>query len=299
MAKKKLLIAAVIVGAFAALLVYLYHQQQQKKVKNLMKNQVEVVKAARDIPAGTPLTQDKVTSEKVPQRFLPPNPVLKEEFDIYAGTPVANHIEEGAMILASDFAVSETSSNLSAKIPPGERAMSVPVDNISGVSGLLRPGDRVDLLGTFPVGSKDQVIQEAGGGQSVGYVTMTLLQNVTLLAVGQEISGVRSGQQGGGRARGGYSTVTASVTIDEAELLTIAQTRGELTLLLRHSEDVEIGSVKRKTLKKVLEDLEVINRAREVRVRKRRRACPGGCPDGETCKKGKCVPDIVIHRGTD
>lgn len=299
MAKKKLLIAAVIVGAFAALLVYLYHQQQQKKVKNLMKNQVEVVKAARDIPAGTPLTQDKVTSEKVPQRFLPPNPVLKEEFDIYAGTPVASHIEEGAMILASDFAVSETSSNLSAKIPPGERAMSLPVDSISGVSGLLRPGDRVDLLGTFPVGSKDQVIQEAGGGQSVGYVTMTLLQNVTLLAVGQEISGVRSGQQGGGRGRGGYSTVTASVTIDEAELLTIAQTRGELTLLLRHSEDVEIGSVKRKTLKKVLEDLEVINRAREVRVRKRRRACPGGCDDGETCKKGKCVPDIVIHRGTD
>ncbi len=270
MAKKKLLIAAFIVGAFAALLVYLYHQQQEKKVETFMADQVEVIKAARDIPAGTPLTEDKVTSEKVPRRFLPPNPIQKSEFDIYAGTPVASHIEEGAMILTSDFAVSEVSSNLSSKIPPGERAMSIPVDNISGISGLLRPGDRVDILGTFPVGSKDQVIQEAGGGQSVGYVTMTLLQNVTLLAVGQEISGVNVGrQQGSGRARGGYSTVTASVTIDEAELLTIAQTRGELMLLLRHNEDVEIGSVKRKTLKQVLEDLEVINRAREVRIKHR------------------------------
>jgi pilus assembly protein CpaB len=288
MAKKKLLIAAVIVGAFAALLVYLYSEQQDKKIDNLMKNQVEVIKAARDIPAGTPLTQDKVTSEKVPQRFLPPNPVLKEEFDIYAGTAVAGHIEEGAMILTSDFAVSEVSSSLAGKIPTSERAMSVPVDSISGVSGLLRPGDRVDVLGTFPVGSKDQVIKEAGGGQSVGYVTMTLLQNVTLLAVGQEISGVSSSrQQGGGRARGGYSTVTASVTIDEAELLTIAQTRGELTLLLRHSEDVEIGSVKRKTLKQVLEDLEVINRAREVRTRKRR-----------TAPKKK-DDEIKIYRGSD
>jgi pilus assembly protein CpaB len=286
MAKKKLLIAAVIVGAFAALLVYLYSEQQEKKIDNLMKNQVEVIKAARDIPAGTPLTQAKVTSEKVPQRFLPPNPVLKEEFDIYAGTAVESHIEEGAMILTSDFAVTKTSSTLAANIPPSERAMSVPVDNISGVSGLLRPGDRVDVLGTFPVGSSDQVIKEAGGGQSVGYVTMTLLQSVTLLAVGQEIAGVSAGrQQGGGRARGGYSTVTASVTIDEAELLTIAQTRGELMLLLRHSDDVEIGSVKRKTLKQVLEDLEVINRAREVRTRKRR-AKP---------KKD----EIKIYRGSD
>jgi pilus assembly protein CpaB len=270
MAKKKLLIAAIIVGAFAALLVWLYHQQQKKKVENFMADQVEVIKAARDIPAGTPLTEDKVTSEKVPRRFLPPNPVQKDEFDIYAGTPVAGHVEEGAMILTSDFAVAETSSQLSGNIPPGERAMSVPVDNISGVSGLLRPGDRVDILGTFPISSQDQVIPEAGGSDSVGYVTMTLLQNVTLLAVGQEISGVTSGQQqGSGRARGGYSTVTAAVTIDEAELVTIAQTRGELTLLLRHTEDIEIGSVKRKTLRQVLEDLEVINRAREKRTRKR------------------------------
>ncbi|QDG53186.1 Flp pilus assembly protein CpaB [Persicimonas caeni] len=286
MAKKKLLIAAVIVGAFAALLVYLYHTQQEKKVKNLMKNQVEVIKAARDIPAGTPLTEDKVTSEKVPQRFLPPNPVLKEDFDIYAGQPVSSSIEEGAMILTSDFNVKEVSSNLSSKIPPGERAMSIPVDNISGVSGLLRPGDRVDVLGTFPVSSEDQVIREAGGGQSVGYVTMTLLQNVTLLAVGQEISGVAAGkQQGGGRARGGYSTVTASVTIDEAELLTIAQTRGELMLLLRHNEDVEIGGVKRKTLKQVLQDLEVLNRERKKRVKTRVRK--------------KKDDTIKIYRGTD
>jgi pilus assembly protein CpaB len=300
MAKKKLLIAAVIVGSFAALLVYLYSQQQEKKVKNLMKDQVEVIKAARDIPAGTPLTQDKVTSEKVPQRFLPPNPVLKKEFaSVYAGTAVESDIQEGAMILTSDFAVSEVASTLASNIPPSERAMSIPVDSISGISGLLRPGDRVDVLGTFPVGSEDQVIKEAGGGQSVGYVTMTLLQNVTLLAVGQEIAGVSaSRQQGGGRARGGYSTVTASVTIDEAELLTIAQTRGELMLLLRHNEDVEIGTVKRKTLKQVLEELEVINRAREVRTRERK-PCPRGCDEGERCKNNKCVPDITIYRGSD
>ncbi len=285
MAKKKLLIAAVIVGAFAALLVWLYHEQQEEKVENFMANQVEVIKAARDIPAGTPLTSDRVTSEKVPQRFLPPNPIMKNEFNVYEGQAVSSRIEEGAMILASDVDAVQASNTLASRIPPGERAMSIPVDNISGVSGLLRPGDRVDILGTFPIGSSEEVIPEAGGGQSVGYVTMSLLQNVTLLAVGREISGVGAGQQeGSGRARGGYNTVTGSLTIDEAELITIAQTRGELTLLLRHTEDVDIGSVQRKTLRQVLEDLELINKAREKRTRKKR-----------TPKKKD--DDIVIRRG--
>lgn len=286
MAKKKLLIAAFIVGAFAALLVYLYSQQQKEKLNTILADQVEVIYSASDIPEGAPLTKDNVTVKKIPQSNLPPNPIYKAELATYLGMPVSHRIDANSMILASDFAVTKTANTLASRIPPGERAMALPVDSISGVSGLLRPGDRVDILGTFPVGSKDQLVQEAGGGASVGYMTITLLQNVTLLAVGQEISGVSAGgQQGSGRARGGYSTVTASVTIGEAELLTIAQTRGELVLLLRHSEDVEIGSIKRTTLRTVLEDLEVINRNREERVTRRP---PPRKPD-----------TIEIIRGTD
>lgn len=271
MAKKKLLIAAVVVGAFAALLLYLYGAKIDDEKQQLLANQVEVVKAARDIPAGTPLTKDRITTEKVPRRFLPPNPLMRDEVDIYLGTPLAVNVEEGAMILTSDFSVSEVARNLSSKIPPDERAMSLPVDTVSGVSGLLRPGDRVDILGTFPVSNEDEVIPEAGGRKSVGYVTMTLLQNVTLLAVGTEISDAVSSSGRSGGSNRGYSTVTASVTVDEAELLTIAQTRGELTLLLRHSDDVEIGTVKRKTLRQVLENLEVLNKERKKRVIRRKK----------------------------
>jgi pilus assembly protein CpaB len=273
MAKKKLLIAAFIVGAFAALLVYLYSQQQEEKLEAILADQVEVIYSASAIPEGAPLTKENVTVKKIPQSNLPPNPIYKSELTTYLGVPVSHRIEANSMILASDFAVTRTANTLASRIPPGERAMAIPVDSISGVSGLLRPGDRVDILGTFPVSGEDQVVRSAGGGESVGYMTITLLQNVTLLAVGQEISGISAGgQQGSGRARGGYSTVTASVTIGEAELLTIAQTRGELVLLLRHSEDVEIGTIKRKTLRTVLEELEVINTKRRDRTKRRRPA---------------------------
>ncbi len=279
MAKKKLLIAAIIVGLFAAVLLYLYASQLNKASDELLRDQREVVKAARNIQAGTPLTKDRITTEKVPERFLPPNPLLEADLNIYLNTPLAVNVEQGAMILTSDFSVQEVSRTLSSKIPPDERAMSMPVDAISGVSGLLKPGDRVDILATFPVGNKDQVVVNERGEDGVGYITLSLLQNVTLLAVGQEISDVPTGDQ---RQQAGYSTVTLSVTIEEAELITISQTRGKMMLLLRNRDDVNMHTVSRRTLREVMEQLEIIQAARNVRVK------PKAKPAG---------PTIEVERG--
>jgi len=181
--------------------------------------------------------------------------------------PVSVNIQEGAMILTSDFSVAQVSNELSGKVPMTERALTIAVDEVSGVAGLLTPGDRVDILGTFPVSDKDELVPDAASGEGgVGYVTMSLLQNVTLLAVGQVLSDVAMRNEGGQRV--GYGSVTASVTIDEAELLTIAQTRGKLTMLLRNRDDVDVADVTKRTLKQVLQDLDVIQLARVDRVKK-------------------------------
>jgi pilus assembly protein CpaB len=220
---------------------------------------------------------------------------------LYLGQTTGQSIEEGTMVLVSDFQVEDVSNTLASKIPVGERAMALAVNNIAGVSGLLKPGDRVDILGTFPVGTKTELIQDGRGGESVGYVTMTLLQNVSLLATGQKISSAKSK---GNRRQGGYSAVTLSVTIEEAELLTIAQTRGKMSLLLRHREDVDITSIQKKTLREVLEQLEVIQEQRQVRNKtpSRRRSMqrqPKPCPEGQTRQKdGSCKVQIEIIDGS-
>lgn len=281
MAKKKLLIAAIVVGALAAGLLLLYANQMQNRERDLIGETVPVIKAARTIPAGTPLSRELVTTDDVPVKFLPPNPVEAKDLEIYLGQAVSVNIQEGAMVLTSDFSVAEVSRDLAGKIPKDERALSIPVDQISGVSGLLRPGDRVDLLATFPVSDKDQLVPSGdGGGASVGYVTMTLLQNVTLLATGQLISNVGGEQKG----RNNYSTVTLSVTIDEAELLTIAQTRGKLTLLLRNSGDVETGKIVKTSLVDVMRNLELIQEKRKKRTKKRKPVKKPG--DGFTITTG-------------
>ncbi len=273
MAKKKLLFAAFVVGTLAACLLFLYANQVEQEKQELIGIQKEVVKAARDIPAGTQLTKDLITIESVPERYLPPNYIDKQEADIYLGTALAVKVKEGSMILASDFSVSEVSRDLSSKIPLGERAMSMPVDAVTGVSGLMRPGDRVDILGTFPISTKNELIPTADAAEGeVGYVTMTLLQDVTLLATGQQISEVSTGNDDEKkRTQSNYNTVTLSVSVDEAELITIAQTRGKFNLLLRNRDDVDVAEVTKRTLKEVLTELEVIQQERTVRKKKTRK----------------------------
>lgn len=288
MAKKKLLIAAVVVGLFAAFLVYMYGQEMQEEKEQLVADPHDVVVAATDISAGMPLSEDNITTQAVPAQFLPANPLLSEDINIYVGQPVAQDIEAGSMILTSDFAVAEVARTLSARVPSQERALTVPVDAVAGVGGLLQPGDRVDILGTFPVGQRDELIPEASGGESIGYVTMSLLQNVTLLAVGQRIADVAEGAQPGA---GGYGHVTMAMTPDEAELMVIAQTRGDLTLLLRNREDLDTVPVMRRTLREVLEELEVINEERRERVERR----PPPCPPGHSrASDGSCERDVEL-----
>ena len=270
MAKKKLLLAALIVGGLAAVLMGLFAKQKNDETEAVLGNQVMVVKAARTIAAGTPLSPDIITTEQVPEKFLPPNPIFKKDIDMFIGTPLAVNVQEGAMILTSDFAVAEVSRDLSGKIPAGERAMSIPVDAISGISGLLVPGDRVDVLGTFPVSDKNELVPDASGQDSVGFVTMTLIQNVTLLAVGRQLSNVGASEN----REGMYNTVTMSLTVAEAELLTIAQTRGKLMMLLRNREDVDVAAVSRRTLKQVLQDLELIQVERDKRETRKPRPQP-------------------------
>lgn len=264
MAKKKIIIAAILVGSFAGLLGYLYLSSQQKKVEKIKGNPITIVKAARKIPAGTRLTKSQVTRKKVPERYLPDDHIKVRNINIFLGRVTTADIQEGDYVLTSDFSKRNVTSALSSRIPLKERALSIPVDNVSGVSGLLNPGDRIDILGTFKTRKKGEMVEGRGGKKKAGYVTMTLLQNVSILAVGQRIS-----NKGKKKGKGGYGTITVSVSVEEAELITIAQTRGELMMLLRNRNQVNITPPKKRTLSEVLEELELIAKKRVKRHNKR------------------------------
>jgi pilus assembly protein CpaB len=118
--------------------------------------------------------------------------------------------------------------SLASLIQNKMRAISIPVAGSSAVSGMVQPGDYVDILGTFTLPSK-----KTPGESEIA--TLTLLQNVTVLATGQKMA--KTAEQKGAAASS-YSSITVEVTPREAELLVFAQQlQGRLTMTLRNPSD--------------------------------------------------------------
>jgi pilus assembly protein CpaB len=114
---------------------------------------------------------------------------------------------------------------LSQLTSEGMRAITIGSDALSGVGGFIRPGDRIDIHWTH-----------AARGEEV--VTLTLFQNVHVLAVGDQMLG-RAPAEG---VAGGNYTVTLELTPEQAELLLFAREQGNVQLSLR-SPDEKLESI--------------------------------------------------------
>ena len=94
----------ILLSMASGLLLYLYAMQlDRSSCRGVPRDPVTVIKAKDDLLAGTPLTKDHIIAVDIPEKFLPPNPLLEQDLQIYLGTPLAVNLEEGAMILTSDF----------------------------------------------------------------------------------------------------------------------------------------------------------------------------------------------------
>ena len=100
---------------------------------------------------------------------------------------------------------------------------------ISSVSGLIRPNDHIDIIATFRFPNQE-------GTDKLETVTLTLLQNVAVLAVGQDTDSAPSRSL----QRQSYSSITLNVTPKEAEILGFAMQKGKLNLTLRNPSDVHV-----------------------------------------------------------
>ena len=105
-----------------------------------------------------------------------------------------------------------------SRVAVGRRAMTVPVDEINSISGLLEPGDQIDLIVTIDRKGKK--------------LTLLLLQSVQVMATGQRaVDGPKDGE------RKQYSTVTINTTPEQAKNVIIARDIGKVTALLRNPDD--------------------------------------------------------------
>ncbi len=178
---------------------------------------VGVVVTRRAVPANVPLKAEDLAVRQVPKDLAIPGALAAPAEAVGKRTIVA--LAEGQPVLRSQLELPENLSGLAAKVPPGFRAVTFAVNDLTGVAGRLQVGDRVDVA-AFVAG------KDGGGARAT-----LLLEGVLLLALGrlQDEAGV----QGQARAAPAYNSVTVAVRPEEAVLLTLAQRQAQLQLLLR------------------------------------------------------------------
>ncbi len=217
----------------------------------------DVLVARADIPRGAEVSERMIAVTGFPNKFIHPQALTPKDREIILGQKAALEIKRGQPLLWSDIGVEDSgASGLAGVIRENERAISIPVDEVTSMSGLVKPGDHVDILGTF-------LAQDSSGARSA---TITLLQNVVVLAVGTHYGS-------SGNSPRQFNTVTFSVSPTEAELLTLAQEKGKLNLALRNSQNLKTEeNIPKMTMDDILRTnrIEQIQRDRNIRVIKGR-----------------------------
>ena len=215
-------LALAVVLAFI-LAAYVYHafKKVQVSAAGPAMRMTSIVVAAEPLKIGERLDASKVRTIQWPSGSRPAG--MFSDISEVANRAVITNLAENEPILADNLASSDSGAGLSATIPEGMRAVSVPVNDVVGVAGFVTPGTMVDVLVTGnTIGS--------GGGTSV---TRTILENIRVLAAGQKMDQDREGKPEP------VPVITLLVTPEDAAKLTMASTEGKIQLALRNTVDTK------------------------------------------------------------
>jgi len=243
------ILLAVCVALGGALWTYRWvnHQIAPSAKEVEMSQAVPIAVALVDLPWGTLLTSKHIKQVPFLEESLPPGHF--RDLAELEGRVVIFPVTADEPIIESRLApTSVETGGVSAVVSPGKRAVAVKGDKVIGLSGLIRPGNRVDVLVTLEDPRKKSE------------VTKLVLQGVPVLATGEELS-----ENGEGDASP-VDVYTLEVTPEDAEKLSLAATQGKLQFALRNATDIDTVLTKGATVPETLASFRKVvpNRKRSV-----------------------------------
>ena len=169
--------------------------------------QVTRVVAARAIEAGAILQLSDLAMREIPLRWVDPDSIATTDVARVVGMQATAPLAAGQPILSAHVAP-RSEAGLATRLAPGKRAVTIPVDQISSLSGMLSPGDVIDLYVSFEHRGRRLTAPLATGRQ---------------VASADEVAGVQPSE---------YATVTLETTSAEAVKLVAARQDGAITAVL-------------------------------------------------------------------
>jgi pilus assembly protein CpaB len=255
---------SLLMGLIAVFFVYSYVSSLEEVSRREFGTEVVVIAAKEDINEMVTLNETMLELRSIPKRFLEPAAIHYESSDMaqqatndmkdIAGMIALVPIKKGEQLTYNKITVPGLRTGLAPQVTPGKRGIAVPVNEVTGVSKLIKPGDRVDVI----------VVLDSGGGDPMARMAKTVLQDVVILAVGRNITNnvARVFEQRGGRppeARSlnsfdGFASVTLEVEPGQAQMISLLLTAGgnALSLSLRNNDDVDRVNMPGVTLQDIL-----------------------------------------------
>ena len=225
--------------ALGVVATFLSHKMLQDHIAQLDAQErnrhklVSVVVAKQDLPRTAQILPAEFAVRKIPAEYVHASSIDPKSFGQFLGQRLGAPLKKGEALLLVHL--ESNTAVFSSTLENGNRALTTEVDEVNSISGLLRPTDHIDLMAT------------ARGSSSKAETTFSLLSNVEVLATGQ----VTRKAEGKNQARM-YTTITLSVSPEDAERIVVAKNSGKLTAVLRNPDDVRANSTPAMSIDDVL-----------------------------------------------
>ena len=216
-----MLVVSVLLGAIAVYFSRSFIEEQVDYYKTQLEKtetMVTIVVPKRAMRQGEVVTEASLSLREVPERYAHDNAVNGSNFSNAVGQRMRTDLSPGKSLLWAHLEGGDTAT-FSNTLVEGNRALTVPVDEINSISGFLQPSDNIDLFITDNRGGEKQIYP--------------IMQNLHVLATGIKTEVDKSGKPTGRT----YNTITVQVTPENAKRIVLAQSVGKLTATLRNPDD--------------------------------------------------------------
>jgi len=247
-----ILIIAVILAVIAVVAVIGYISNIRASVEEEVEK-IEVLVAAQNIPGETQvetiIADGSVITQAIPRKYLAEG--VLTSLEDYKGYIAAVPINKGEQITATKL-IKPEDIGLAFMIPDDMVAISIPVNEVIGVSNLINVGDKVNVIATFKPTEEQPITVYPEAEEALEEIrqeiTKTLLWNVEVLYLGTWVEITQTTEQPEGilgaqteeRARKSeITTVTLAVTPEDSEKLVFTEEMGSVWLALLPTKEIE------------------------------------------------------------
>lgn len=259
--QKLILIIGIVLGIIAVILIKVYLDQQRRyieereklKAEKMQENLVPTLVAKGNIPKGSKIESEMLEVQMSPKESLQPQAV--NTLSRIAGMTTVIPISKGEQITLNKLIWPRDETNnasvggtLAMVTPVGKRAITISVDNIASLAGMIKAGDYVDVIALIPVPTETEDKK-----QTVQVAVTPLFQNVPVLAVGRDITRPLSPQsplpevsryskptEDKVDRSNPQALITLALAPQEANIIAFVTEQGKIRLTLRSPADSQV-----------------------------------------------------------